>query len=255
MINNKMLTKLALSVGIAASGAAFFEHAPASFAAQNDSPNVNKIQKQVHFDSSHNQIKEITDWQTKVVKKFRYIGIDSDANGKEYTKQMEGKMEIEYKQESDGKTVYGETFIYGHHNNPVNGFIKLDSVYYYCDNGKILKNTTKEIAKTGQVYKLDSKGVATNITENVPNHLYINSEGRIRYNGKDGKIIHSSLQTVQGRTYYFDKDGNAVNGLKKINGDTYYFNEHGVAIKNGGKLIGTKEYYFDKDGKSMKDWK
>lgn len=53
-------------------------------------------------------------------------------------------------------------------------------------------------------------------------------------------------RTINGKKYYFDKNGNKVTGLKKIGEDKYYFNKNGV-MQTGLKKIKNKKYYFDED--------
>lgn len=42
--------------------------------------------------------------------------------------------------------------------------------------------------------------------------------------------VYTGWQTIEGKTYYFDKDGNKVTGTQTINGVTYYFDSNGVQI-------------------------
>lgn len=57
-------------------------------------------------------------------------------------------------------------------------------------------------------------------------------------------------QTINGKRYYYNKNGRKVTGLKKINGYKYYFNKKGV-MQTGLRTIGKKKYYFDKNGGYM----
>lgn len=50
-----------------------------------------------------------------------------------------------------------------------------------------------------------------------------------------------------GKTYYCDKKGRKVTGLKKIKGKRYFFDKKGVLYKKGWKTIRGKKYYFKKN--------
>lgn len=47
-------------------------------------------------------------------------------------------------------------------------------------------------------------------------------------------------------TYYYNKKGKKVTGLKKIKGQYYYFDKKGVLYKKGWKTLKGKKYYFAK---------
>ncbi len=44
----------------------------------------------------------------------------------------------------------------------------------------------------------------------------------------------AGFQTIDGQTYYFDRNGNAVTGLREIGGKLYYFNLYGVKASKLG---------------------
>ncbi len=62
-------------------------------------------------------------------------------------------------------------------------------------------------------------------------------------------------QKIGHYTYYFDKDGKKVTGLKKIEGKYYYFSKKGIRKTGWRKVKGVK-YYFDpnKNGSRAKGW-
>ena len=60
---------------------------------------------------------------------------------------------------------------------------------------------------------------------------------------------------IDGKWYYFDKNGNLKSGLQTIGSDKYYIRrEKGRASSEWIKIDG-KWYYFDKDGKAVSGWK
>ncbi|MEW4237238.1 hypothetical protein Q0O06_29875, partial [Bacillus thuringiensis] len=87
---------------------------------------VNKPPKKVHFpeEGSVTKTKQITGWQAKVVEKDQQQNI---------------KKEIEFLTEDNGNIVYGDEFIYGSNSQPLNGWVKLNNVFYYCQNSKIVR--------------------------------------------------------------------------------------------------------------------
>lgn len=64
----------------------------------------------------------------------------------------------------------------------------------------------------------------------------------------DQQELMTGWRTVKGKTYYYNKNGVKVAGLKKIEGYKYYFNKKGV-MQTGLKTIKNKKYYFDKKGR------
>ena len=66
----------------------------------------------------------------------------------------------------------------------------------------------------------------------------------------------SGLKKIDGKYYYFTKDGTAyTDGLKKIKskGKTYYyfFTKNGCALTNKWKTVNGNKYYFGKDGRAL----
>lgn len=62
----------------------------------------------------------------------------------------------------------------------------------------------------------------------------------------------ADFETKNGKTYYYDEDGNMEKGLEEIDGETYYFNSKGV-MQTGWQTIKKKyKAYFRKDGTMVK---
>ena len=70
-------------------------------------------------------------------------------------------------------------------------------------------------------------------------------DGRIRYY-RNGKYL-TGWQEIDGRTYYFDSDGDRRLGFVKVDGYWYYMNSAGVLVK-GWKEVDGDLYYFNEKG-------
>ena len=87
--------------------------------------------------------------------------------------------------------------------------------------------TTKLKDKNGnQVYVKDEKG---NYREAVYADYYTEQEFFIK---TEGQFSYRGWQTIDGKTYYYDKDGNPVKGSQIIQGVTYNFGEEGYIQKS-----------------------
>ncbi|MGH0945671.1 N-acetylmuramoyl-L-alanine amidase family protein [Bacillus mycoides] len=74
------------------------------------------------------------------------------------------------------------------------------------------------------------------------------------YKKSDGTYA-KKVQTISGRTYYFNEDGSLMlrKGLQEIDGKKYYFNEDG-SLFLGWKDMEGKRYYFEQ-GQMVVGWK
>ena len=87
--------------------------------------------------------------------------------------------------------------------------------------------TTKLKDKNGnQVYVKDENG---NYREAVYADYYTAQEFFIK---TEGQFSYRGWQTIDGKTYYYDKDGNPVKGSQIIQGVTYNFGEEGYIQKS-----------------------
>ena len=133
------------------------------------------------------------------------------------------------------------------------------SFYYDKANGRKVTNTSINI--DGQAYNADAQGRLTAVLPetNKRNQFIEDSNHNWYYLGKDGKPV-TGAQTIDTFNLYFHEDGRqAKNEIVTINGDSYYFDKD-----NGRRVTGRRYldyanhkyfgyYYFDKDGKMVKD--
>lgn len=94
--------------------------------------------------------------------------------------------------------------------------------------------TTKLKDKNGnQIYIKDSDG---NYKEAVYADYYTAKEFYLR---TEGQFAYTGWQTINGKTYYYDKNGNAVTGTQIIQGVTYNFGSDGaIATTVNGSTFG-----------------
>ncbi|MCR5119604.1 MAG: hypothetical protein K6B44_08305 [Lachnospiraceae bacterium] len=83
-----------------------------------------------------------------------------------------------------------------------------------------------------QIYKKNSEGkyveaVYADYYKDI--ELYLYNEPEYKYTG---------WQTINGNTYYFDKDGNKVTGVQVIQGVKYEFNAEGILIIDKNGILG-----------------
>lgn len=80
------------------------------------------------------------------------------------------------------------------------------------------------------------------------------SSGKIWYYfGKNTDSPKKQWLVIDGKTYYFNKNGYALVGWKKVKGYTYYFNKKGVLQTNKWMKYKTKKMYLGEDGRIAKD--
>lgn len=105
---------------------------------------------------------------------------------------------------------------------------------------------------------------------------FVYSGGKWTYQYEDGTCAKDCLLNIDGKTYYFSKNGYRQSGWKKIDGNYYYFgsssegymyklkwlkkNGNYYFLKSSGKRAegwmtwAGKTYYFDQDGKRLSGW-
>ncbi len=122
--------------------------------------------------------------------------------------------------------------------------------------------TTKEKDKSGNqkqatcVVTINSNAASdttTKLKDKNGNQIYIkNADGSYReavhadyysstefYIAAQANYVYTGWQTIEGKTYYYDKNGNAVKGTQIIQGVTYNFGEDGsIATKVNGSTFG-----------------
>lgn len=73
----------------------------------------------------------------------------------------------------------------------------------------------------------------------------------------NGRKCKKGWKTINGKRYYFKKDGNAAVLSCKINGTYYVFNQKGQLVRPSSKKIvkiGNKKYYVNPKGMAVKGW-
>ncbi len=89
----------------------------------------------------------------------------------------------------------------------------------------------------------------------------VEEDGHFRYY-EDGQPVTKHWATVEGNTYYFDKNGDASVLKCKINGSYFVFDEEGRLLQPSQKKVVRVEtpdgeiqkYYVDKEGKAISGW-
>ena len=61
--------------------------------------------------------------------------------------------------------------------------------------------------------------------------------------------------TIDGKKYYFEKDGHQTIGWRSLGGKKYYFVPKTGQMKRGWSTIDGKKYYFEKDGSQTYGWR
>lgn len=142
--------------------------------------------------------------------------------------------------------------------------------YYYQENGAMQKgwltlgdkqyyfHPDTGIMATG-VWKIEGKhchfgddGVLQKVYKKAG--LKKTESGKIWYSyGKGTRRAKKQWLTINGKTYYFNKNGFALTGWRKVDGYTYYFNRRGVVQKNKWMKYKTKNLYLGADGRIAKD--
>lgn len=97
------------------------------------------------------------------------------------------------------------------------------------------KTTELKDTQGNPVYVLKSEGLSTdnpdNFTKAVSADYYTNKKFYIMVGVK-----YTGWQTIDGKTYYYNKDGVPVTGEQVIKGASYHFDSQGALITNSGTL-------------------
>ena len=122
-----------------------------------------------------------------------------------------------------------------------------------------------------------SAAVSTQNIKTVSGGEFVKKSGKWMYRYKNGSYAKNCLLNIDGKTYYFSKNGYRQSGWKKIEGSYYYFgtasqgymyklrwlktkNGNYYFLKKSGKRAAGwmtyqgKTYYFDKNGKRLYGW-
>lgn len=123
-----------------------------------------------------------------------------------------------------------------------------------------IETTTSEIApltveeiqyKEEQIDEiiLDSNGEP--LKDESGNYILQFEKIKIKQSETIEKPIFTGWQTIDGKKYYFDKDGNKVTGTQVIQGVTYYFNSNGEQISQT-IAIDVSKYQYNIDWNAVK---
>lgn len=155
--------------------------------------------------------------------------------------------------QEDGKQVKGQ-------------FVEVNGKNYYLDDhtGMLLVNSYLD--KDGKHYQIDENGVVTERTELPTNitggHFEANEKGEWSYITSQGEKL-TGFQYVDGVELYFDKNGKQVKGQEiTVDGKTYYLEKNtGALLKNSYRHWSEKQIisryktnyihhtsYFNRDG-------
>lgn len=131
-------------------------------------------------------------------------------------------------------------------------------------NEQVIRNAWKDSEAGKQYYDNNGHPVSGIVSVNGKKYLFDQNgflksvNGWVTYNGKKYYINNGTVKTSSWlkdgtKTYYLDKNGNAVTGWKTINGKKYYFTDKNCrSYKNGTegimltgfKTVNGKRYYF-----------
>ena len=180
-----------------------------TFSDGDDSPRV------IYFGSDGKEVKNRSGWVGGY-----YYGADHrttdgwiQVNGKLYHGYSDsGRSEYEV---IDGKIYQFDTKT-GAFKNVVykyNGWLQVGNDWYYFENGTAVTGA-KTIGKATYAFDYSGLMLKSCVTNTYSGIYYVNSEG----------IIDTTpgFRTVNGKLYYFDKNGKALSGIHVINGKTYY---------------------------------
>ena len=127
--------------------------------------------------------------------------------------------------------------------------------YFNTTNGRMVKNTKMEISGSTYYFEADGAAAKSKWVKINSKYYYFESNGKMAVNrwvgsyyvGADGartnQTLTVGLNTIGGKIYYYDSNGNMLKGWQTVNGNKYYFGSDGAAVK-GLQMISGKKYYF-----------
>lgn len=160
----------------------------------------------------------------------------------------------EYYFQPDGKQVKGQ-------------FIEENGKTYYLDENTGVLWVNRYLDKDGKHYQIDENGVVSERTTLPVNHtggqFIANDKGEWSYVTSNGDKL-TGFQYVDGVELYFDENGKQIKGQTiTVDGNTYYLDKDSGALlknnfynwyKNYGNPVYRRDYhqnYFDRDGKRV----
>ena len=85
---------------------------------------------------------------------------------------------------------------------------------------------------------------------------FVKRAGKWMYRQKDGSYAKDCLLNINGKTYWFSKNGYRQSGWKKLEGDYYYFGKQseGYLYQLRWLKLGKQTYFLKKSGKRATGW-
>jgi lipoprotein-anchoring transpeptidase ErfK/SrfK len=151
------------------------------------------------------------------------------SNGQAYTKGYKGVTSRAY---ADGK----------------GNLEKLDDTtkyhYYFQSNGQAYtKGYLKFVHTNGKTYVFYFQKNGQGYTKGYLKYKHTDGKTYVSYLQSNGQAFTGGWKTINGKKYYFNKNGQASTGDQKISGKYYYFNSVGVIQSGWVKENGTWHYY------------
>ncbi|MBR1528655.1 MAG: hypothetical protein IJ642_05065 [Oscillospiraceae bacterium] len=135
----------------------------------------------------------------------------------------------------------GSAYYYADQNGILQkGFIQDGNAIYYADEDYTLVSGWRTIS--GKLYYFNTEAVCTPET-------WLTLEGNTYYVQKDGSMAVDQ-QTVANTAYYFDTDGKLLSGWKEIGSQKYFYNSYGEKALGWFSVSGSM-YYFDSETGAM----
>ncbi|WP_420214453.1 GH25 family lysozyme [Limosilactobacillus mucosae] len=184
----------------------------------------------------------------------RYANREAQINGKWYNFTSDGSASTGFTKLANGKTVY-----YNAQGQMQYGLQTINGKIYYFNAWSGERYANREAQINGKWYNFTSDGSASTGFTKLANGktVYYNAQGQMQYglqtiNGKiyylntwSGERYANREAQINGKWYNFTSDGSASTGFTKLaNGKTVYYNAQGQ-MQYGLQTINGKIYYFN----------
>ena len=158
------------------------------------------------------------------------------------------------KVKSTWKTIDGKRYYFKKNGAAATLSTKVDGAYYVFDKKGVLQRSAKageRIVTIGkESYQVHKSGKAAAGW----------SKGKKRYAKSNGLILKKTWKNIDGKRYYFAKDGVRVTRSAKVEGSYYVFDVDGALLKGekGSPTalveVGKNTYRVDSEGKAVAGW-
>ena len=170
-----------------------------------------------------------------------------EINGKTYCFAFFGRMQCNYTIEVNGALHYfGEDGVQKTVQSlSKDGWVKSGDTWYYAKDNKIVRD--KFLTIGNYTYYLDGNG---EMRKNSQINRYDEEAKAFKYYRLDasGHLVKGWYQDEDSNTYYYSADGSLAEGLQTINGKTYYFDKWYGMKKNSVIVMDGVFYSFGNDG-------